>query len=183
MSKGAVRAAWDQLNGSDVHTHFLGYLAIREVAAKSGAQTDLAVDFKGFFQRFLAAGGMTADVPYVKPFGGPTQNKNIAGSYARSSLRGVAPLIKVASIRESHGKSVFSLLDEHSNLALRYLLNDKPISGVALAVFLYRDYLIDGAAANSSGLSSILSVDFGFTQSDFAKLLSVDFEYAGDLFR
>ncbi|MEA5667360.1 hypothetical protein VA603_07450 [Stenotrophomonas sp. MH1] len=183
LKREAVRAAWEQLEGSKVHTHFLGYLAIREAAQTDGRTEDLRVNFKSFFDRFLRANGMSEDVPYIKPFGGPTNNKNVAGSYAPSSLRGVAPLMKVASYDNDVTPVTFSLLPKHESLALQHLLNGRPISLDALGVFLYRDYLVAPEIASYEGIKDLTQREFGLSEEEVTSNYSTPFFYKGALFR
>ncbi|MEN5266785.1 hypothetical protein [Stenotrophomonas sp. TWI587] len=178
-----MRAAWEQLEASKAHAHFLGYLAICEAAQTSGRTEDLRVNFKGFFDRFLRANGMSEDVPYIKPFGGPTNNKNVAGSYAPSSLRDVAPLMKVATINRSATPATFSLLPEHASLALQHLLGGRPASVLALGVFLYRDYLIDPTIASHDGMETLTKSEFGLSDEAVELAYSTPFFYKGSLFR
>ncbi|MEA9586893.1 hypothetical protein VC279_15625 [Xanthomonas sp. WHRI 10064A] len=125
---------------------------------------------------------MSEEVPYIKPFGGPTNNRNVAGSYAPSSLRGVAPLMKVISFDQGSNPITLSLKTQHSSLAFKHLLNDQRISLVALGVFLYRDFLIDPSVASSAGIRRLVKVDFGLSQTEIAEAYSARFTFGGELF-
>jgi hypothetical protein len=142
----------------------------------------LRVNFKGFFDRYLRANGMSDDFPYVKPFGGPTNNRNVAGSYAPSSLRGVAPLMKVITFDQDSHPTTLSLRTGHIDLAFRHLLNERRISLLALGAFLYRDFLIDPAAASRTGLQGLTKDDFGFSGDEIKLAYSARFKFDGELF-
>lgn len=125
---------------------------------------------------------MTYADPYIKPFGGPTNNRNVAGSYALSSLRNVAPLTRVVSARKEGSTTLFSLKTEHSKLALEALLRGNRISSLALSVFLYRDYEISESHASSEGLLDIFNHDFNIKRHEELTMFRVPFAYKGAYF-
>ena len=146
-----------------------------------GRDTDLAPDYKGFYNTFFRADGLPAKRPYVVPFKGnstkkpPLQNKNVAGSYAPSSLRGVAPLLSLVDIHSgSKGPDRYSLKKEHAVKALSLLLRDVRLPALELAIFLYRNYGFTEDSASAGGLMTAFRSDFGLDQegpnSTFATL-------------
>lgn len=160
----------------------MGYLAIREAARIAGTTTGLSVDFRDFFERYLRHGAEPGKTPYLKPFGGPFHNRNVAGSYASSSLRqGVAPLLKVASI-SGIGTTLFNLVPNHTQLAKEHLLGGKRLSLPALAVFLYRDHLFERRLARDGGVEQVFLHDFGMDAREKARLFGASFAFKGSLF-
>jgi hypothetical protein len=178
----AVRKSLQKLIDAKIHQHFAGYLAILRTAAIEGRNSDLVPDYKGFYNDFFLAEGLPAKRPYVVPFKGnstkkpPLQNKNVAGSYAPSSLRGVAPLLSLVSI-DSSGKGAadrYSLKNDHAVKALGLLLRNTPLPVLELAIFLYRNYGFTEDSASADGLVTTFRSDFGLgqegPQSTFATL-------------
>lgn len=182
LSRSAVRAAWSALTQAEVHNHFLGYLHLLEAAAANKSLSALPANFKKFFERYCAAAGMTTKHPYLHPFARPPrQYKNVAGSYARSSLRDVAPLLEVAELNED---DTWTLRPNHIAVARRVMLFERPIPGLALSIFLYRDYAFSADSATSDGIQSVLRSDFGLLrEADFQALLGAKFDYRDELFK
>jgi hypothetical protein len=168
----AVKAAWEALIRSNVHNHFMGYLCILEAAARQGTTSDLEVNFKSFFDRFLRAEGLSAGTPYLNPFRGspPVHNRNVAGSYAGSSLRKNAPLIDAAEYKGGGRDLKISLRTGHVDAARRTMLHEKPLPGLAMASFLYRDYGISTDSASDDGLQEMLRGELGLDAGDYQKL-------------
>ncbi|HEY5176268.1 MAG TPA: hypothetical protein VII95_11960 [Terriglobales bacterium] len=119
----------------------------------------------------------------------PFFNRNVAGSYAPSSLRGVSPFLQVVTIGGSRRRATYSLVRDHATKASQYLLFGKRLGVVSLAAVLYRDYGLEFNLPNSGGLVlefravglvSVFRDEFGFRseipqeKSDFAKLFSDD---------
>src|SRR5580704_9599020 len=137
----AVRWGIQTLKASRVHPFFLAYLHLRKQAAEQGTMDDIVPDWEEL-GTYLRVRGAPPGKPYYRPLwhGNATDpgrywlNPNLAGSYAPSSLRNVPT--RVVGINGSH----FSLRPEHARLAREHLLYEEPISAIALAAFLYRDF-------------------------------------------
>jgi hypothetical protein len=159
LTREAIRAAWHALIAAKGHSHFLGYMCLRESAAKAGKETELEPNFKKFFERYFSAGGLTSSHPYLHPFARTsTQYSNVAGSYARSSLREVAPLREVAELRDD---DTWTLRENHPAIARRVMLSEQPLPGLAFATFIYRDFGFSEDSATSEALQRIFRADFG----------------------
>jgi hypothetical protein len=126
---------------------------------------------------YLRVPGGPAGKPYYRPLwngkgldpGRYWLNPNLAGSYSPSSLRNVP--MRVVSTAGSH----FSLLPEHARLAREHLLYGEPISAIALAAYLYRNFgLSSSNPLEPADLAEVLRQDFHYLPEDdeFAVLFS-----------
>lgn len=164
----AVRWSLDALKEASVHPFFLAYLHLRKQAAEQGTTADLTPNWDEL-GTYLRVPGGPPNKPYYRPFwnGKETDpgrywlNPNLAGSYAPSSLR-IVPR-EIVDIIGGH----FSLKPDHAQLARKNLLYDQPISAIAMAAFLYRDF---GFAATGSldpnDLEDELRADFHYSLHD-----------------
>jgi hypothetical protein len=176
----SARRAFAALRKSRIHPHFAGYLAInREI--RGGQTAGSSRGIKAFFEDFLTATGLGVEKPYVFPFdeaGGlgtkNTFNRNVAGSYAPSSLRDVAPFLQVVKIEErSRARPLYVLREGHVDLAFKHLIYRARVSPVALASFLYRDYGITADSPDAALLVEIFRDEFGFsTDTAFSTLFN-----------
>jgi hypothetical protein len=163
------------LRSQNIHPVFAGYLCLKRIARKDWlkqGQAALSPNFKEFFDTYFLVAGAPPRKPYVMPFVEGTANaknewfnRNVAGSYARSSLRDVSPYRKVVAIADAKGKPSYKLLPGHAQLALKYLTFSKKIPAAHLAAFLYRDF------GFTTGMTVPLLVDvfrheFGYRHSD-----------------
>lgn len=143
LNVDAVKESISNLRGRSLHPNLPGYLCIKWALRLSPDSSSISPPFKRFFDEFLAVPG--GSTPYLAPFkgaeGGKSSlwfNKNVAGSYAQSSLRDTSALLKVCSLDRRNNE--FSLLEGHASLAFRYLAASQKIPVLSLAVFLYRDF-------------------------------------------
>ena len=117
--------------------------------------------FTSFHDTFLQT-DPGSNKPYLEPFSDNVTaaaraverarllgNKNVAGSYARSSLRADAPLLRVLSVQGERRETRFSLNERHHSLALEHLAYGQRISAPALGIILFRDYGSDMPGANA----------------------------------
>ena len=187
LNPNAVRLSITKLTAAKIHPTFAGYLCVCREARSRGKTKDLQPNFKAFFDSFLRVDGATDEKPYLMPFAEskgakwtPFFNRNVAGSYAPSSLREVSPFQQVVNIDGSRRQATYSLVADHASKASTNLLFRKRLGVVALAVFLYRDYGLELDSPDSKGLVSIFRDEFGFRHeikqedSDFATLFNVD---------
>lgn len=145
----AARAALKELTSRRIHPHFSAYLASLKALHGKGASVE-KIPFQSFFQEYLSFSGGKPAHPYLIPFsesgkGSPDfLNKNVAGSYAPSSLRDVAPIRKVISFSGKGQDTKHSLLAEHEKLALENLCYGQKVPALSLGIFLLRDHSISG---------------------------------------
>ena len=111
-----------------IHPHFAGYLCVLRAAAAADSTREIKVNFKQFFDEFLAYGNAPEKRPYVVSFSGGRGtnsiffNKNVAGSYAPSSLRPGHAFTQVVSVTGSKTDARYTLPSGHAPAALRHLL-------------------------------------------------------------
>lgn len=165
---------------------------LREAKIASNTQ-QIKVNFKQFFDDFLVYGGASESRPYVVPFsssGGLSNvffNKNVAGSYAPSSVRQGHAFTQVVSISGNKNLVRYSLIASHSTLALKHLLYGQRIPIIPLAVFIYRNYGLAGAgeAADFQLFVSEFRAEFGFNDlngaASFDELFDTNFLYHNDI--
>lgn len=179
-----------ELREQKIHPTFAGYLCVRRSAARDGRKKDLSIDFKEFFDTFMRVSDAPVSKPYALPFSesapSPSNkwfNKNVAGSYAPSSLRSISPFLKVIAVSGERRDALYSLRESDAELALKYLLYDIPIPVVCLSAFLYRDFALLSDHPGAETLIQIFSEEFGFDQKsdDFSKLFSLENKFlSGD---
>lgn len=189
-----VRECVTHLRGRSTHRQFVGYLCICEAAGLIGRTDRLRPAFKGFFDRFLLVGSAPDERPYLVPFnesGNPDANvwfnKNVAGSYAPSSIRQQAPLRRVIDIFGANRQATFSLRDGHEEACLQHLLFEDRMDPLALAGFLFRDHsfaLKDDELFTTSTLTDELYALLGFEEGGFDRRIifnDEESEVAGSL--
>lgn len=174
LTTPVVRWGIEQLQSRKVHTFFPAYLEIRRTAVEVGSGAGIHPNW-GNLEQFLQIPGGPPGKPNFRPFwhGSRKQdqdwlNENIAGSYAPSSIRKV-PL----NVVKPDG-SGYSLLEDHSELALEHLLFGEALPVLPLAVFYYRNFGFQTAGPSLShhDLVDVFRRDFGFS----SELDSEDFE-------
>jgi hypothetical protein len=172
LTLDAVRASIDELRSMRNHPFFVAYLYLRQIAAEQRRTSGLKPDWKGGLGPYLEVAGATAQYPYYRPFWNKAAeagqwwlNKNLGGSFARSSLRvGSAQLRVVDYDRDTH---TFSLRRRHWALAREHLLGGKQLPAEMLAAFLLRDFgfITDGVPPTGSDLVSLFASEFGYRNS------------------
>lgn len=181
-----VAASLRELRQLTVHRTFPGYLAIRWRAAQEGVSRGLRPNIKEFFDVFLKVPGGPPGKPYIVPFcEEPASednlwlNRNVAGSYAQSSLRkDVSPLLRVVRVSGSGRDTQYSLRQKHWELARTHLTGGVPIPVVPLATLLFRDYGFEPAEPALSNLVQAFREAFGYattrSNAEFSVLFSDD---------
>lgn len=182
-----VAASLAVLRNRKIHNTFAGYLSIVRTAAAYNRTDNLQVNFKEFFDTFFRVPDAPKEKPYALPFWDtpPSNanmffNKNVAGSYAPSSLRSESPFLKVVSISGKGNQARYSLRPKHTYLARAHLLYNERIPAIPLSAFLYRDYAFLWETPSILGLVSVFQKEFGYSKSpttvtkDFAVLYSMD---------
>ncbi|HWT92535.1 MAG TPA: hypothetical protein VN238_06035 [Solirubrobacteraceae bacterium] len=185
LTVDAVRWALGDLRERKIHTFFLAYLFLRKWSIEQETTTDIAPHWDELAE-FIAVPGGPPDRPYYRPLwqgkaNDPARywmNRNIAGSYATSSLRAGQPPMQVIGKAGSH----FVLRENHAALAVRHLLFGKPVPILAVATYLYRDFGIqteDGGTPEPSDLFALFMMEFHYDGPGDADLSPV-FSGAGD---
>ena len=169
VSPRSVRLAYHNLLTAKAHPHFTGYLCVCRAARQAGTTEGLKPDFKKFHDEFLVVAGAPESHPYLPPFPAtrsPFFNKNPAGSYAPSSLRGVARLRRAVNIDGSGHDASYSLVSDHARQAKSSMLPyGNPLPAASLAVFLYRNYELSLETPKCGQILHIFREEFGFRQN------------------
>jgi hypothetical protein len=145
----AAKRAIDTLTALRIHPHFSGYMAVVAEAASAQRNENLKVNFQKFYNEYLLVSAAPPDRPYLQPFStsakGTAQlfNRNVAGSYAPSSLRSVAPIKAVVEFKGRGQNVTQTLKEKHEELALRELTGSQKVPVYSLATFLFRDHGVD----------------------------------------
>jgi hypothetical protein len=156
----AVKRAVPALVGIRTHEHFAGYLAILRAIRASGSPKVSPTAIYDFHDRYLQVEG-NPQFPYVSPFRSRGAaalkriNKNLAGSYAPSSLRADRPIVALITIEGQGNAATYTLRPDHVSIASKLLLRGNKIPAVALSAYLYRDY---GFALEQKEISRVLGV-------------------------
>lgn len=167
VSLPAVQESLAALRQLKVHRTFPGYLCVRETARFAGKRSELKPNFSDFFDRYLKIGDASPSSPYAVPFndrGSPLWfNRNVAGSYAPSSLRPVSPLRQAVDIFGAKASHTFALKDDDAALCFHHLLHQQRIPALPLAVFLFRDHALESESMpDEASLISVFRDQFGF---------------------
>ena len=147
----------------------------------------MKVDFKRFFNEFLAYGKPTVDRPYIVPFseseglGRIFFNKNVSGSYSPSSLRPGYAFRQVVDVNGTKTNARYTLPEDHAALALNYFLYGQRLSMISLAIFLFRDYAfkIENTDDYLEILISEFALEFNINKFDGSGLFDMAFEDSG----
>ena len=129
-----VRRSIEQLMAVHANAVTPGYLCVLNAATKAHRVDKLRPRFRHFFDRHFRAGEVPENKPYVVPFGRTETgdallfNRNVAGSYAPSSMRDVNPLFDVLEIH--HGD--YTLLEDHA-VGVRDRILPRPLPACATA--------------------------------------------------
>lgn len=160
------------LRRHQVHQNFAGYLCVVSTAAQEKSTKNLSPNFKEFFDTFLRVPDGHFNKPYIQPFNDSDTletniwfNRNVAGSYAPSSLRIESPFRQVVEIEGRGREAKYSLREGHADLALEHLLFGQQLSVIDLAVFLYRDFgfpLNDNETPTINNVLSVFQYEFGY---------------------
>lgn len=162
------------------HRNTIMYLCIKRAATEQRITENIKVDFREFFERFLTVRSAPTDKlnkPYIMPFEESNVklwlNRNLAGSFAPSSIRPDNPINTVISINGIGAKVTYSLKPDHQKYALANLLRKIELPALDLAIFLYRDFGFYSDAMNAEILLTIFKAEFGYLEDrDYTKLFS-----------
>lgn len=179
-----IAQSFEAIRACKIHPHLNGYLAIKWTALAVGKEQELQPKFTEYFETFLKVPDFSEGKPFLMPFrrdkGARADfNRNVAGSYAPSSLR--ATLGKVILIEGEKRDAKYSLRPEHVALALEHLCYGERIPALSLAALLLRDYAIEADEASGDALVEAFRREFGFEKkADFDTLFAYDFTEAAD---
>jgi hypothetical protein len=141
MPVGRVRESIDKLLSRNTHPYFVAYLYLRSLQGSASTLAPLNPDWTEL-SRLLEVSGAPPSKPHLRPFwkgernaGQEWLNKNLAGSFAPSSLRNVP-----ARVVTTDAQGRFILRKDHWELARKHLLFDVPLPALAVASFVFRDY-------------------------------------------
>ncbi|MFV3132039.1 hypothetical protein [Niveispirillum sp. KHB5.9] len=170
LSIEGVRKAISRLEKQFIHQHFAGYLAILRARHLDTLSPVRMSDILEFHDRYLRVTGAPEGAPYVRPFtqgrGLQQMNRNVAGSYAASSVREQGKIGKVISVVGSGRNATYDLHVNHASLALEIFLQNQKVSAAALVGFLYRDYGFKLAHRQMSSVVALFRNEFGMRASD-----------------
>jgi hypothetical protein len=156
-----------EVRGRRIHQHFAGYLCVKRTAARFGRTTKLRPEWKEFFDTFLRLPDASPGFPYAVAFVGQGSdqylNRNVAGSYAPSSLREGKALGRVIGVDEH---DAYFLRDRHWELAQKHLARGTQVPIVSLVAFLYRDFSLKNDKARAADLVRLFRDEFGYPASE-----------------
>ena len=137
----AVREAIIRLQSRPIHPFFPAYLHLRQQSVLQKTTTEIRPNWNSLGE-FLEIPGGPVGKPYFRPFwvgrrdaGQEWLNRNLAGSYAPSSIRSTP-----RKVIEINGDGTFRLRDKHWELALTHLAGNQRVPVVALAGFFSRNF-------------------------------------------
>lgn len=171
LTVDAVRESFWDLVDLPIHRLFPGYLCLRREAGQEGRTSDLNFDYNEFFDGFFKM--RSGKKPYLVPFTventSETElwfNKNVAGTYAPSSLRTTTPLLQVMNFEKDGRISRWKLLENHAELAREHLCNGEYIPVEALAAYLFRDHGFEVEQPSADTLVQAFCEEFVYDPDD-----------------
>ena len=177
LNYSAVRRAIEILSSRRSHEHLPGYLAL--LRARLSGDVVGVREIEEFYNEYLRVPAAPADSPYLRPFlsrgygslpsgYGPLRargflmNKNLQGSYARSSMRQRGFFSQVIRIVEHAGHGTapsefeYVLVDGHEEIVLSKMLVGHRVPALSLAIFLFRERVLQLKEARILGLVGVL---------------------------
>lgn len=172
IKKELVAQSLKLVRSQKTHSLFSGYLHLQKRTKELGRLEDLSPDFLSFFKEYFKIIDHPLGSPYIRIFTekAPSEknlwiNENIAGSYAPSSLRAGKPFRSVVNIDDK----VYSLPYDHTSKAYKFLLYNKKINLISLAIFIYRDYGFYKQITYRQ-LIDVFLYDFGYVSDEYLDL-------------
>lgn len=164
-----VRDCLHRLIDEPIHRMFPGYLCLQQQATQENRTSGLSFPYNEFFDDYLRVRD-DSDRPYFVPFtqaenpslGELWNNKNVAGTYAPSSLRSTAPLMKIAEIEEGGHNSKWAIEDRHWELARHNMCEGDQVPVESLAAYLLRDYAFEADEPSAYTLVETFNEEFGY---------------------
>lgn len=163
-----VKAAIEELQSLRIHEQFLAYLQVRAMGIEQKRQRDIEPNLAKLAALIEVPGGPEGK-PFYRPFSsrqkldatGYWLNKNIAGSYAPSSLR------NASSFMLDKSRKAFKMPNDHARQASDLLLKGTPVPAWAFAAYLMRDLEFPSHAKSSADLVSEFRKLFHFESPEF----------------
>lgn len=169
LKPSIVRDCLHRLIDETIHRMWPGYLCLQQQADLEGRTTGLSFPYNEFFDDYLRVKGEGSDKPYFVPFSADNAsldnlwfNYNVSGTYAPSSLRSTAPLLKIAEIEQGGHNSEWGLIDDHWRLARLELCNGNQVPAESLAAYLLRDYAFNVDEPSAYTLVQTFAEEFGY---------------------
>jgi len=176
LTDAVVREAIELLTSTPTHQQFVLYLQLRRAAVEESRFTGLAQS-SDVIARWLDIPGGPPDKPYFRPFVSSKRpnasafwmNRNLAGSYAPSSLR---PEWKALFVGPDGGYRLPTLDDGSPDPApiVEKLLLGSQLPAWALAAFLFRNWSIfvspEGSVPDVEVLLRVFQDHFDWTSED-----------------
>lgn len=170
LKPGVVRDCLHRLIDAPIHRMFPGYLCLQQQSGLDSQKTGLSFPYNEFFDDYLRVGEDESDKPYFVPFNQSTNpslgslwyNKNVAGTYAPSSLRSTAPLMQIAEVEEGGHNSKWGIEDRHWQLARHHLCDGNQIPAESLSAYLFRDYGFEVDDPSAYTLVETFIEEFGY---------------------
>jgi hypothetical protein len=186
----AVENAVRELVSRRIHELLPGYLCMAWTAARAGTTSNLRPDFATFYDYFLRVPDAPPNRPYLRPFissirRGPRSlegiwyQRNVAGSYAPSSVRPNQPFDRVVVVPrpDAAARKGWELRYNHPQLALKNLAYGRRLPVGALSLFLYREFAFDmGERPDVSSVVDIFRYEFGYYSHAGGVPVSGDFD-------
>jgi hypothetical protein len=170
LSTTTVSESIAKIRSQLIHPHFAAYLCLRRTACQQNRLKDLCPDFKEFFSTFLAVPDAPQDKPYLRLFldTPPSDqniwlNKNLAGSFAPSSIRNT--LLQVLNVKKKEHVAFYSFRETHWRLARDKLLSNKRIPVIPLIAALYRSYAFNAPKLTPQVLMDVFKDEFGYNKT------------------
>ena len=180
LTSEAVKACIADLKTRRIHPYFPAYLHLRQQASVQGSAMTIAPRWAELGGMLKVPGGPYGR-PHFRPFwdtqrreaGQEWLNRNLAGSYAKSSLRSVPLKVVVANDDDT-----FGLREKHWELARLYLTHGEPVPAVSVAGFVFRNYgFVSDHEPSTDDLVGEFRATFGYSARDddeFSHLYSTE---------
>ncbi len=166
-----VVQALSRIREARIHPNFVAYLCLKRASVVYHREQDLPLDAKEFHKTFLTVPDADPEYPYIRPFSDVSPsaanawlNPNVAGSFARSSFR--STFFRIVDVEGEGRNTRYSFKPAHWDLARRFLADDRHISVIDLAVFLYRDYALTSEEPQVFDWVRVFREEFGYPVSD-----------------
>lgn len=189
LNPDVVRDAILNLQGTRVHENFVAYLHLRHEAAREDRPTRLSADWSGEVHRWLDVPGGPPNKPHFRPFASRSRDsgafwmsRNLAGSYAKSSLRDDMRALFVGD------DGTYQIpIDNDGNPSIKRvsaaLLFGNKVAAWALAAFLYRNhkFINDATTAPSpEDLNRVFFEDFQWRPDEIEVLFDLTLSKRND---
>lgn len=160
FTKKAVLRGISNLESMPIHEHFVGYLAILNAMHDDERAEVHSTDITDFHERYLRVVDAPDNSPYISPFrsrgkGMRLVNRNVAGSYAPSSIRSQGKITNVIEVLGEGQNAAYVLRPNHASMALKHFLKGRKVPVASLAAFLYRDF---GFELPQSDVSAVIEL-------------------------